>query len=96
MAVAIMPARKDSMAPLILEALLDEKDIARLTKRSLASVRRDRLKRAGVPFIRIGASVRYSPKAVERFIANLPTFGGGPGTNHRKQVRNDSQSDLLS
>ena len=50
------------------EALLDEKDIARLTKRSLASVRRDRTMRKGVPAIRIGSSVRYTPEALRTFL----------------------------
>jgi hypothetical protein len=50
------------------EALLDERDIARLTKRSLASVRRDRLLRKGVPCIHIGSSVRYTPEALRTFL----------------------------
>ena len=63
------------MTTVNLEALLDEKDIAHITKRSLASIRRDRLMRKGVPFIRIGSSVRYRPDAVRTFLAKCGANG---------------------
>ena len=65
------------MASLNLEELLDEKDIARLTKRSLASVRRDRLLGRGVPVIRIGGSVRYSPEALRSYLKSCESGGHG-------------------
>jgi hypothetical protein len=57
------------------EPLLDERDIARITKRSLASVRRDRLMRKGVPFIRIGSSVRYKLQSLRDFLESCETGG---------------------
>jgi hypothetical protein len=54
-----------------LDSLLDEFDIARITKRSVASVRRDRLLRKGCPFVKIGSSVRYRPSDCEAWLASL-------------------------
>ena len=54
-----------------IDSLLDEFDIARITKRSVASVRRDRLLRKGCPFVKIGSSVRYRPSDCEAWLASL-------------------------
>jgi hypothetical protein len=58
-----------------LEGLLDEHDLARFTKRSVASVRRDRLLKKGCPYIKIGSSVRYLPSDVEAWLGSLPCRG---------------------
>jgi hypothetical protein len=55
-------------ADLELECLLTERDYARLTKRSVASVRRDRLLRQGCPYVKLGALVRYRPADVRAHI----------------------------
>jgi len=47
-----------------LETLLTEHEYARITKRSVASVRRDRLLRQGCPYVKLGALVRYRPADV--------------------------------
>lgn len=47
-----------------LEILLTEQEYARITKRSVASVRRDRLLRQGCPYLKLGALVRYRPEDV--------------------------------
>ncbi|OQA91181.1 MAG: hypothetical protein BWY26_01115 [Elusimicrobia bacterium ADurb.Bin231] len=39
---------------------IDERDLSRLIKRALSSIRNDRFKGQGVPFIKVGRSVRYS------------------------------------
>jgi predicted DNA-binding transcriptional regulator AlpA len=57
------------------ERLFDERDLARFTKRSVASVRRDRLLRKGCPYIKIGSSVRYLPEDVEAWLKSLPSRG---------------------
>ena len=59
----------------VLEDLLDEHDLARFTKRSVASVRRDRLLKKGCPYIKIGSSVRYLPSDVEAWLGSLPSRG---------------------
>jgi hypothetical protein len=64
-----------AMTVVEVEPLLDERDIAKITKRSLASIRRDRLMRKGVPFIRIGSSVRYRPDALRDFLGSCVVGG---------------------
>jgi phage terminase Nu1 subunit (DNA packaging protein) len=51
-----------------LESLLNEQEYARITKRSLASVRRDRLVRQGCPYVKLGALVRYRPSDVRAYL----------------------------
>ena len=51
-----------------LETLLTEQEYARLTKRSVASVRRDRLLRQGCAYVKLGALVRYRPEDVRAHI----------------------------
>jgi len=58
------PSDRKSVADLQLEVLLTELEYARLTKRSVASVRRDRLLRQGCPYVKLGALVRYRPEDV--------------------------------
>jgi len=41
------------------DALITERDLARWINRSLGSIRRDRLLRRGVPFVRVGHLIRY-------------------------------------
>lgn len=55
-------------ADLELESLLTEQEYARITKRSVASVRRDRLLRQGCPYVKLGALVRYRPADVRAHI----------------------------
>jgi hypothetical protein len=51
-----------------LESLLTEQEFARITKRSVASARRDRLLRQGCPFVKLGALVRYRPSDVRAYL----------------------------
>ena len=51
-----------------LEPLLTEQEFARITKRSVASARRDRLLRQGCPFVKLGALVRYRPSDVRAYL----------------------------
>ena len=51
-----------------LETLLTEQDYARITKRSVASARRDRLLRQGCPCVKLGALVRYRPSDVRAYL----------------------------
>jgi hypothetical protein len=51
-----------------LETLLTESEFARIVKRSLASIRRDRKLGTGCPYLKLGALVRYRPADVRRFI----------------------------
>ena len=57
------------------EDLLNEYDLARITKRSVSSIRRDRLRKRGCPYIKIGSSVRYRRSDVEAWLTSLPRRG---------------------
>jgi predicted DNA-binding transcriptional regulator AlpA len=57
------------------DALLGERDVARLMSVSVASVRRWRLLGQGPKFLKIGASVRYSPEDVETWLDSRPAGG---------------------
>jgi len=67
---------RNNAAGLELETLLTEREYARVIKRSVASVRRDRLLHQGCPYVKLGALVRYRPKDVlayiERNLRHLP------------------------
>lgn len=64
-----------------LETLLTEHEYARVIKRSVASVRRDRLLKQGCPYVKLGALVRYRPKDVAEHLdqslqrPSRPQFG---------------------
>jgi hypothetical protein len=57
-------SERESGANLNLESLLTEQEYARITKRSVASVRRDRLLKQGCPYVKLGALVRYRSEDV--------------------------------
>jgi predicted DNA-binding transcriptional regulator AlpA len=63
-----------------LQELLTERDVARITGLSVASVRRWRLLRQGPKYIKIGAAVRYKAEDIAAWIETRPTGGG-----HRPQ-----------
>jgi predicted DNA-binding transcriptional regulator AlpA len=52
-----------------IERLLDEREYAAITGRSIASARRDRLLGKGCPFVKLGFLVRYRPSDVRAYIA---------------------------
>jgi hypothetical protein len=58
------PSERIGFAQPELETLLTEHEYARITKRSVASVRRDRLIRQGCPYVKLGALVRYRPEDI--------------------------------
>jgi len=55
-------------SPNNLETLLTEREVARLLRVSVATIRRRRLYSQPPHAVKIGASVRYKPEAVRRFI----------------------------
>ena len=63
-----------------LEPLLNEQEYSRITGRSLASVRRDRLLGRGCPYVKLGSLVRYRPCDVREFIeSNIRGVARGQG-----------------
>ena len=59
-----------------LGALLRERDVARITGLSVASVRRWRLLRQGPKYLKIGAAVRYKPEDISAWLESRPSGGG--------------------
>ena len=61
------------------ETLYTERDLARITKRSIASLRRDRLSQTGCPYVKWGKLVRYDPRDVRKYLESLKrrTLGRG-------------------
>ncbi|MEK7750864.1 MAG: helix-turn-helix domain-containing protein [Acidobacteriota bacterium] len=58
-----------------LETLLNEREVARITGLSVASVRRWRLLRQGPRYIKIGAAVRYRPEDLMAWLESRPAGG---------------------
>jgi predicted DNA-binding transcriptional regulator AlpA len=62
--------REDVMATEeIVEPLLDERAVARITGMSVASVRRWRLLNRGPRYIKLSSAVRYRPEDVRAWLA---------------------------
>ena len=59
----------------LLPSLLDERDVVRILKVSLGTVRRRRLLRLPPHPVRIGTLVRYTPDSINAFLAELQTGG---------------------
>jgi predicted DNA-binding transcriptional regulator AlpA len=57
------------------EILLNEYDVARITKLSVASVRRWRLLRQGPLYLKIGSAVRYRPEDIAAWLDSRPRGG---------------------
>lgn len=51
------------------EPLLGENEVAQITGRSVASLRRDRLLRQGCKFLKVGSLVRYRPSDLRDYLA---------------------------
>ena len=66
----------------VLETLLNEHDVARITGLSVASVRRWRLLRQGPKYLKIGAAVRYKAEDISAWLESRPSGGG-----HQAEVR---------
>ncbi len=49
---------------------LNEKEVSQKICRALSSLRNDRFNRKGIPYIKVGRSVRYSYKDVIAFMEN--------------------------
>jgi hypothetical protein len=56
----------------VTDRLIDDRDLARRIRRARSTLQKDRLAGKGVPFVRVGALVRYRESDVEAYIASLP------------------------
>ena len=69
-------SERESVARTHLANLLNERDVARITGLSIASVRRWRLFKQGPKFLKIGSAVRYRPEDLRAWIEMRPEGGG--------------------
>lgn len=59
--------------------LLTEKQVAKRTNLSLSKIQQDRFKGLGLPYVKIGRSVRYLEEDINNFISDnrvVPTRNG--------------------
>lgn len=52
------------------QGYLNEKEVSRFTGRALSTLRNERFNRKGIPYIKIGRSVRYNSEDVVTFMEN--------------------------
>lgn len=57
-----------AITDITLETMLNEKEYSRITGKSLATARRDRLLGKGCPWVKLGGLVRYRPSDVRAYI----------------------------
>ena len=62
------PSERESAANTQIEPLIDEYECSRITGRSVASLRRDRLLGTGIPYVKLQALVRYRPSDLREYI----------------------------
>ncbi|TLG72871.1 helix-turn-helix domain-containing protein [Methylocystis sp. B8] len=53
---------------------MDDREVARITKRARPTLQKDRLYGRGIPFVRVGRLVRYRMSDVENWLQELPTL----------------------
>lgn len=56
----------------MLDPLLSDRDVERITGRARSTLQKDRVVGSGIPFIRIGRLVRYRQSDVRAFLNSLP------------------------
>ena len=61
--------------PNALEQLLTEHEVAKILRVSVATIRRRRLLNHPPTWIKIGASVRYTPESISAFLKSRPSGG---------------------
>jgi len=56
----------------MLDPLLSDRDVERITGRASSTLQKDRVSGSGIPFVRIGGLVRYRPSDVRAYLDALP------------------------
>ena len=62
-------SERERVASTQIEPLLNEREFAEITGRSVASARRDRFFGKGCPYVKLGFLVKYRPSDVRAYIA---------------------------
>jgi predicted DNA-binding transcriptional regulator AlpA len=56
----------------MLDPLLSDRDVERITVRARSTLQKDRVSGSGIPFVRIGRLVRYRQSDVRAYLDALP------------------------
>lgn len=64
------------------ETLLTEQELSILTKKSIRTLQGQRVRGDGIPYVKLGAHVRYRPADVERYLTDH--------TKHSTSDRNEA------
>jgi len=56
----------------MLDQLLSDRDVERITGRARSTLQQDRVSGVGIPFVRVGRLVRYKQTDVTAFLDALP------------------------
>ena len=58
----------------MLDTLLSDRDVEKITGRARSTLQKDRVTGTGIPFIRLGRLVRYRQSDVTDYLAALPSL----------------------
>jgi len=67
------PLRRTAEDIPMLDLLLTDRDVERVTGRARSTLQKDRVSGNGIPFIRLGRLVRYRPSDVTAYLDGLPS-----------------------
>jgi hypothetical protein len=71
----------------MVEQLLTETDVSRLTGRAVSTLQKDRCAGGGIPFVRLGRLVRYRESDVAVYLASLPAHSSTTEADDAKWSR---------
>jgi predicted DNA-binding transcriptional regulator AlpA len=74
----------------MLDTLLSDRDVERITGRARSTLQKDRVSGTGIKFVKIGRLVRYRESDVRSYLAELPaqysTSEAGAGCKSRGAI----------
>lgn len=68
----------------MLDPLLSDRDVEKITGRARSTLQKDRVSGTGIPFVRIGRLVRYRQSDVTAFLDSLPRRYSTSDTDSRE------------
>jgi predicted DNA-binding transcriptional regulator AlpA len=71
----------------MLDPLLPDRDVEKITGRARSTLQKDRVAGTGIPFIRLGRLVRYRQSDVTAFLDALPSCRSTSETTRDSQAR---------
>ncbi len=78
----------------MLDPLLTDIDVARITGRARSTLQKDRVSGIGIPWVRIGRQVRYRAEDVAVYLAALPSRHSTSEADAQDQRRLGQEDDI--